>query len=99
MIDVSHPFPLRDGHTVEAGAVVRRKVIAELGIPEPYVMESDDYVRTPLRVSHNMASGFVLEVGDLDFSEHDFLELEGAVAEMRRVLDSSESIDECSTNG
>lgn len=89
MKDVSHRFPLRDGRTTADGDVLGRDVIYELGIPEPYVMATDSYVRTPLRVSHNGAAGFVLEVGDLDFSDSDFDALENAVKEMRRIINSS----------
>lgn len=85
MRDVSHEFPLRDGRRSDDGDVVGREVIQELGIPEPYVMDTDSYVRTPLRISHNMSAGFVLEVGDLDFSDEDFNALAHAVDEMRML--------------
>lgn len=89
MEDVSHPFQLRDGRTPANGEGVGRVIIAELGVTEPYVLEGDTYVRAPLRISHNAAAGFVLEVGDMDFSDFDFTVLEGAVAEMRRIINSS----------
>lgn len=90
MKDVSHPFQLRDGRTSTNGECVGRVVVAELDVAEPYVLEGDTYVRAPLRVSHNTAAGYVLEVGDMDFSDSDFVALENAVKEMRRITDSGQ---------
>lgn len=90
MEDVSHPFHLRDGRTPANGECVGRVVVAELDVAEPYVLEGDTYVRAPLRISHNAAAGYVLEVGDMDFSDSDFTALENAVNEMRRIIDSGQ---------
>ena len=90
MHDVSHPFQLRDGRAPANGEGVDRVVVAELGVAEPYVLEGDTYVRAPLRISHNTAAGYVLEVGDMDFSDSDFVALENAVKEMRRIIDSGQ---------
>ena len=90
MKDVSHPFQLRDGRTPANGEGVDRVIVSELGVAEPYVLEGDTYVRAPLRISHNAAAGYVLEVGDMDFSDSDFTALENAVNEMRRIIDSGQ---------
>lgn len=90
MHDVSHPFQLRDGRAPASGEGVDRVVVAELGVADPYVLEGDTYVRAPLRISHNTAAGYVLEVGDMDFSDSDFVALENAVKEMRRIIDSGQ---------
>ena len=90
MEDVSHPFQLRDGRTPTNGEGVDRVIVAELDVAEPYVLEGDTYVRAPLRISHNTAAGYVLEVGDMDFSDSDFVALENAVKEMRRIIDSGQ---------
>ena len=90
MKDVSHPFHLRDGRTSTNGECVDRVIVAELGVAEPYVLEGDTYVRAPLRISHNTAAGYVLEVGDMDFSDSDFVALENAVKEMRRIINSNQ---------
>lgn len=90
MEDVSHPFQLRDGRTPANGEGVDRVIVAELGVAEPYVLEGDTYVRAPLRISRNDAAGYVLEVGDMDFSDSDFVALEDAVKEMRRIINSSQ---------
>lgn len=90
MHDVSHPFQLRDGRSPANGECVDRVVVSELGVAKPYVLEGDTYVRAPLRISHNAAAGYVLEVGDMDFSDSDFTALENAVNEMRRIIDSGQ---------
>lgn len=89
MRDVSHPFQLRDGRTSSNGEGVDRVIVSELGVAEPYALAGDTFVRVPLRISHNAAAGYVLEVGDMDFSDSDFIALENAVKEMRRIVNSS----------
>lgn len=90
MRDVSHPFQLRDGRTSSNGEGVDRVIVSELDVTEPYVLAGDTFVRAPLRISHNAAAGYVLEVGDMDFSDSDFTALENAVNEMRRIIDAGQ---------
>lgn len=86
--DVSSPFPLHDADRSDSDDMSERDVIQELGIPEPYTPDNDSFARVPLRMSHNTAAGFVLEVGPYDFSGYDFLALEHAVHELRWLLNS-----------
>lgn len=85
--DMSSPFPLHDADRSDSDELGIREVLAEMGVPEPYTPDSDFYARVPLRATHSMAAGYVLEVGPYDFSEQDFFQLEQAVREVRWLID------------
>jgi len=90
MHDVSSTFNLHDSRR---DLSENREVIAEYGIPEPYVPDEDSWARVPLRLTHNQAAGFVLELGIYDFSDADFDALEHAVREVRAFKDSVKYVD------
>lgn len=87
--DASSPFPLHDADRSDSDEVAGRDVVQELGVSEPYTPDNDSWARVPVRISHSMLAGIVLEVGPYDFSEDDFLALENAVREMRWLLDAN----------
>ena len=83
MKDVSHPFVLHDANREDTAHEVDRQVITDVATTEPYLPETDSWARVPLRISHNAAVGFVLEVGPYDFSDDDLESLALAVDEIR----------------
>lgn len=72
-------FPSLDASRATATAEYNRAIIAFLGRIGPYLGEVDYWCSMPLRLTHNQAAGFILEVGPYDLDRADIDALRAAI--------------------
>ena len=71
-------FPL-DAPYVVANAELGRDIIAELGVIEPHIDETDEFVTLPMRLVFHQAAGIHIEIGPYSLSELDIEQLREAI--------------------
>ncbi|ODR03783.1 hypothetical protein BHQ15_17800 [Mycolicibacillus koreensis] len=72
-------FPSLDAPRATANTEYNRDIIDILGHIEPYVGEVDYWCSMPIRLTHNQAAGFILEVGPYDLDRADIDALRAAI--------------------
>ena len=73
-------FPLLDAPRTTSDSRFNRIIIDSFGSVEPYVEETDSWISMPVRLIHDDAGGFQLEVGPYSFSRADVDRLHWAIA-------------------
>lgn len=73
-------FPVLDAPRTEANAELNRVICDHFGCIEPHIDETDGWCAMPVRLVHNQAAGWCLEVGPYDISGTDIERLRAAIA-------------------
>lgn len=73
-------FPILDAPRTEANTELYRTILDYFGVIEPHVDELDNYITMPLRLAHNAATGFCIEIGPYDLDHNDIDRLRAAIA-------------------
>jgi hypothetical protein len=73
-------FPVLDGPRAFSNSTLGRSVIESFGFVEAYVEEMDDWTSMPVRLVHDHASGFQLELGPYTLDVCDINVLRAAIA-------------------
>jgi hypothetical protein len=78
-------FPLMDSTREISNAEYHRDIQDNLGYVEPYLSEVDNWCSMPVRVSHNTAAGWHIELGPYDLDRADIELLRRAIAAYDRA--------------
>lgn len=73
-------FPLLDAHRAEGNTELSRVIMDAFGNIEPYIDELDYWCSMPVRLVHNIAAGWHLEVGPYGLAHSDIQRLRQAIA-------------------
>lgn len=72
-------FPILDASRDDADRELGRTILRDYGFIEPLVAEMDDWVSMPVRLVHDQAGGFSLEVGPYTLDGYDIRRLREAI--------------------
>jgi hypothetical protein len=73
-------FPVLDAPRLHANNQLGRCIFDTFGDVEPYIEETDSWISMPLRLVHDQASGWHLEVGPYTLGADDIDRLRSAIA-------------------
>jgi hypothetical protein len=73
-------FPVLDAPRHQESNDLGRAIIDTFGFVEPYIGETDSWVSMPLRLVHDQAAGWHLELGPYNLDAADILSLRQAIA-------------------
>jgi hypothetical protein len=83
-------FPVLDAPRLYANNSLGRAVIDVHGYIEPYMCEIDSWVAMPLRLVHDQAAGFGIEVGPYTLDAADIRRLRQAIAAYDQAISTTE---------
>ncbi|NTY58677.1 hypothetical protein [Mycolicibacterium sphagni] len=72
-------FPLLDANYAAANAEVGREVVADLGVIEPRIDETDSWITLPMRLVYDQAGGLHIELGPYAIDQRDIAKLREAI--------------------
>lgn len=78
---VTPDFPVLDHPRLRENTDYNRVIIDVFGHMEPYLPETDSWCSMPLRLTHNTAGGFQIELGPYTLDAADIMRLREAFAE------------------
>jgi hypothetical protein len=73
-------FPVIDAPRRYANNQLHRAIFDVFGHIEPYVDETDSWIAMPLRLAHDQAAGWHLELGPYSLDAADIMRLREAIA-------------------
>lgn len=79
-VDASPYFDILDAPRTDANAELSRVILDVFDWVEPHLPELDTWVSMPLRLVHDQAGGFRLELGPYDLDAGDILAVRNAIA-------------------
>lgn len=79
-IDSSPHFPILDSDRTEANDELNRFVVEGFGYIAPHIDEIDSWCSMGVRLAHNDAAGWVIELGPYDLDATDIHALRRAIA-------------------
>ncbi|WP_368834358.1 hypothetical protein [Mycobacterium intracellulare] len=78
-------FPVLDAARHHGNNEFGRAIVETFGFVEPYIGETDGWASMPLRLVHDQAAGWHLELGPYDLDAADILALRQAIAAYDQV--------------
>ena len=79
MPEIVPSFPLLDAPRADANAELSRVILDFCGYVEPNIPELDDWCSMPVRLVHDQAGGFHLELGPYGIDRRDIEVLRAAI--------------------
>lgn len=80
-------FPVLDAPRPIADREYNRIIVDSFGHAEPYIEETDGWVALPLRLVHNQAAGWCVEIGPYSLDRRDIAALQAAIRAYHEAVD------------
>jgi hypothetical protein len=83
-------FPILDAPRLYANNTLHRSIFDVFGDIKPYIEETDSCISMPLRLVHDQAAGWHLELGPYSLDSRDIARLREAIAAYDLAADSGQ---------